>query len=205
MYALDIKALIFDLGNVIIDISPRSCCDHWAKLANKKPEQLYNFFPFDKMYAQFERGEIPPESFRSYVNDCLRIQLTEAQFDEGWSKILIKVRDRIPDLLKELHQHYRLVALSNTNEIHVPMWQKICKPILQYFEHIFSSNEIGFRKPEPDSFNHVLKYLDLSPQEVLFLDDDSENVIAAKRCGLRTICVSSYEQMVEDLQKLRIM
>ncbi|HEX37989.1 MAG TPA: HAD family phosphatase [Candidatus Cloacimonetes bacterium] len=198
------KALIFDLGNVIIDISPKKCCDHWAKLTGKKPEELYITFPFDEIYAQFERGEIPADTFRTYVSECLGIELTKKQFDEGWSRILIQVRKNIPQLLKKLSHNYRLVALSNTNEIHVPMWQEMCEPILPYFEHIFSSNEIGFRKPESSSFQHVLEYLELTPGEVLFLDDNRENIIAAKNYGFRTICVESYEQMVNELKKLRI-
>ncbi len=196
-----IKALIFDLGNVIIDISPKSCCDYWAEIAETKPEELYSTFPFDETYAQFERGEIPPENFRSYVNDCLHISLSDEQFDEGWSKILIKIRNNVPQLLEKLHKKYRLVALSNTNAIHVPIWKELCAGILPYFEHLFSSNEIGSRKPESNAFNLVLEYLDLSPHEVFFLDDNIENIFAARNHGIRSLHVKSYDQMKRELQK----
>ncbi|MBN2017862.1 MAG: HAD family phosphatase [Candidatus Cloacimonetes bacterium] len=199
------KALIFDLGNVIIDISPKNACDYWAKVNGILPGQLYLRFPFDDVYAQFERGEISPDFFRSHVTQCLEIELTPQQFDEGWSMILIKIRDGISELLHNLSKHYRVFALSNTNEIHVPMWQEMCTPILPYFEKIFSSNEIGFRKPEKESFVHVLDYLDLVPEEVIFLDDNYENVIAAEEIGMKAVHVIDYEQMMKELTKIGIM
>ncbi len=199
------KAIIFDLGNVIIDISPKNACDYWAEIRQKKPEELYVAFPFDETYAKFERGEITPETFRKYVAKCLSITLSQKEFDEGWSMILIQLRGNIAEFLQSLKKSYRIVALSNTNEIHVPMWQEMCTPILPYFEKIFSSNEIGFRKPEQNSFQCVLDYLQIHPKETVFLDDNYENTIAAERIGMKVIHVESYDQMMKELEKIGIL
>lgn len=199
------KALIFDLGNVIIDISPKNACDYWAEICGKRPEELYYKFPFDEVYAQFERGEITPVAFRVHVMKCLDIKLSVKNFDKGWELILIKLRDNIPELFLTLKKHYRITALSNTNEIHVPMWQEMCKQILPYFDNIFSSNEIGFRKPERGSFIHVLEYLNLTPEEIVFLDDNHENILAAEEIGMTTIHVIDYTQMVRELKRIGIM
>jgi len=199
------KALIFDLGNVIIDILPKNACDYWAEVCGIKPEDLYVAFPFDETYAKFERGEITPETFRKYVSKCLNIKLSQNEFDEGWKQILIQPRRNIEVLLRNLKKSYRIVALSNTNEIHVPMWREMCTPILLYFERIFSSNEIGFRKPEQDSFQCVLDYLQLDPEQTVFLDDNYENILVAEKLGMRTIHVMSFKQMVKELNKIGIM
>ncbi|MCD6329148.1 MAG: HAD family phosphatase [Candidatus Cloacimonetes bacterium] len=199
------KALIFDLGNVIIDISPKNTCDYWANICGIDPTELYVAFPFDETYAQFERGEISPENFREHIKKCLNLDIPEHDFIEGWKQILIQLRKNIPELLQELCKSYRIVALSNTNEIHVPMWLEMCKPILPYFEKIFPSNEIGFRKPEHNAYQHVLDYLKLSPEEIVFLDDNYENILAAKFIGMKSILVTSYEQMVKELIKIGIM
>jgi len=199
------KTLIFDLGNVIIDISPKNACDYWAEIRKRKPEELYVAFPFDETYAKFERGEITPETFRKYVSKCLNITLSQKEFDEGWKRILIKLLGNIAELLQKLKETYRIVALSNTNEIHVPMWLEMCTPILPYFEKIFSSNEIGFRKPEHDSFQCVLDYLQIHPNEVVFLDDNYQNILTAENIGMKVIHVESYDQMVKELEKIGIM
>jgi len=205
MHTQKYKALIFDLGNVIIDISPKNACDYWAEVCGIQPEILYFAFPFDETYAQFERGEIIPEIFRKYVSKCLNITLSQKEFDEGWKQILIQPRGNIEVLLRNLKKSYRIVALSNTNEIHVPMWQEMCTPILPYFEKIFSSNEIGFRKPEQDSFQCVLDYLQIHPNEAVFLDDNYENILAAEKIGMKVIHVESYDQMVNELERIGIM
>ena len=198
------KALIFDLGNVIIDISPKNTCDYWADICGIDPMELYVAFPFDETYAQFERGEISPEIFRAHVMKCLNINITERDFIEGWKKILIQLRRNIPELLQHLCTSFRIVALSNTNEIHVPMWLEMCTPILPYFEKIFSSNEIGFRKPEYNAYQYVLDYLQLPPGEIIFLDDNHENIRAAEKVGMEVIHVLSYDQMIYELQWLKI-
>ena len=199
------KALIFDLGNVIIDISPKNTCDYWADICGIKPMELYVAFPFDEIYAQFERGEISSEIFRTHVMKCLKINISEDDFIQGWKRILIQIRSNIPELLQELSTSYRIVALSNTNEIHVPMWLEMCTPILPYFEKIFSSNEIGYRKPEHNAYQHVLDYLQLTPGETVFLDDNHENILTAANIGMKTIHVNSYKQMVKELKRIGIM
>lgn len=199
------KALIFDLGNVIIDISPKNTCDYWADLCGIDPMELYVAFPFDETYAQFERGEISQEIFMAHVKKCLKIDISEDDFISGWKRILIQIRRNIQELLQELSTSYRIVALSNTNEIHVPMWLEMCTPILPYFEKIFSSNEIGFRKPEHNAYQYVLDYLRLPPEQIVFLDDNHENILAAANIGMKTIHVNSYEQMLNELTKIGIM
>ena len=205
MFSQKYKALIFDLGNVIIDISPKNTCDYWAKVCGTNPMELYVAFPFDDTYAQFERGEISPPKFRTHVMECLNINISEHDFDEGWKQILIQLRRNIPELLKKFSTLYRIVALSNTNEIHVPMWHEMCTPILPYFEKIFPSNEIGFRKPEHGAYQCVLDYLQLLPEEIVFLDDNYENIVTAEHIGMKTIHVNSYKQMVKELKKIGIM
>ncbi len=199
------KALIFDLGNVIIDISPKKTCDYWADICGIDPMELYVAFPFDETYAQFERGEISSEIFRAHVMKSLNIDITERDFIEGWKKILIQLRRNIPEFLQHLCTSFRIVALSNTNEIHVPMWLEMCTPILPYFEKLFSSNEIGFRKPEYNAYQYVLDYLQLPPGEIIFLDDNHENILTAANIGMKTVRVNSFEQMVKELKRIGIM
>ena len=205
MSSITFKALIFDLGNVVIDIAPQRSCDYWASICDRNPLELYVAFPFDQIYARFERGEIAPEQFREHVCNCLGISISPADFDEGWKQILIQVRENIPELLKKLSSSYTIVALSNTNDIHVPMWREMCKPILPYFEKIFSSNEIHFRKPEPEAYQHVLDFLNAPPEQIVFLDDNYENILTAKDLGMQTVHVIDFFQMVKEFEKIGIM
>jgi glucose-1-phosphatase len=54
---------------------------------------------------------------------------------------------------------------------------------------VFTSHEIGHRKPQPESFEHVLRAIGVPPPEVLLFDDLEPNVEAARALGLQAVVV----------------
>ncbi len=88
--------------------------------------------------------------------------------------------------------------------IHSKIWKTKFADTLQNFEKVFSSHEIRTRKPEATSYQTVLDYLSLEPQQTLFLDDNKEYVNAAKKLGINTILVSSYNEMLQRLKEFEI-
>ncbi len=54
-----------------------------------------------------------------------------------------------------------------------------------YVDGFFASTALGVAKPHPEAFLLALEALGLKPEETLYLDDDPENVEAARRLGLR--------------------
>lgn len=161
-------------------------------------------FEFGKTFKEFERGEIDAFAFRNRVTEMLEIDLSDEDFDNGWNSLYGGLVPGIEELLQDLKTHYRLVALTNTNEIHAKKWRIICAPLLHFFEKVFSSHEIHARKPERRAYKIVLEYLDLGPDEVIFLDDNPEFVSAAAAMNIESIHVKSFKQMVEDLRKLDV-
>jgi putative hydrolase of the HAD superfamily len=57
--------------------------------------------------------------------------------------------------------------------------------LADYVEGFFASTSLGVAKPLPEAFLLALKAMGLKPEETLYLDDDPENVDAARRLGLR--------------------
>jgi putative hydrolase of the HAD superfamily len=61
-------------------------------------------------------------------------------------------------------------------------------PPLKGLTPIFVSSEIGWRKPAPEFFAHVIETLELSPSEILFVGDDRVNDYdGAKRAGMSSV------------------
>jgi len=52
------------------------------------------------------------------------------------------------------------------------------------FDCVFNSSEIGFFKPEPEIYTHVLKSVGVEPNEAVFVDDGAAQVTAAKELGI---------------------
>jgi glucose-1-phosphatase len=198
------KAIIFDLGKVIIDISVERILAFWARASGRDLEEVKDMFVFDGFHEQFERGEVSEERFRAEVSRYLGLQLSDADFDCGWCDIYNGIYEGIDDLLLELKSRYRVVALTNTNILHARAWQALYGETMGLFEHVFSSHEIGARKPERRAYQIVLDYLGVKPEQAVFLDDNAANVRAAEEMGISGIVVTSPMQMREELVRLGV-
>lgn len=195
------KAIIFDLGKVIFDLSFDRTFESWATNSGKQLDDIKSKFQFGEVSDMFERGEISAGQFRAEVTQSLDLKITDEDFDKGWCDIYLDTYNGVDDLLVNLKSNYRLVALTNTNIIHNGVWKLKYAETLQHFEMIFSSHELRVRKPEKKFYRLVLDYLKLEPQEIIFLDDNIDNIKGAEELGIRTICVNSYEQMTRELME----
>lgn len=203
--AMETKALIFDLGKVVFDLSFDRTFESWAKSSGKTVQEIRSGFAFDETFDMFERGEISPAQFRRLVSEKLRMEISDEEFDKGWCDLYLEVYSGMDDLLFQLSRKYQIVALTNTNEIHYKVWPIKYEGILKRFEIVFSSHLLNMRKPEERIYNFVLDQLQLRPEEAVFLDDNPHNVTGARKVGIQSILVTSREQMRTELKRLEIL
>lgn len=201
----EVKALIFDLGKVVFDLSFDRVYIHWAESSGKSFEEIRQKFFFDEVFELFEKNAITPEQFRSSIKSRLDLEISDSDFDAGWCNLYMDEFPGIDELLEKLKLQFRIVALTNTNIIHNPVWREKYKDTLLYFERIFSSHELYVRKPEPEIYNMVLDYLKLEPQQAIFLDDNIDNVEGARAVGITGLLIESFDQMKDDLRNFGIL
>ena len=198
------KAIIFDLGKVVFDLSFDRIFQSWSDSSGKSFEEIRSNFEFDSYFDWLEKNEISNEQFRLHVSRKLKMNITNEDFDKGWCNLYLDVYPGVEEMLINLKSRYRLIALTNTNAIHAPIWKEKYKEVLVHFEKIFSSHELIARKPESKIFEIALDYLQLNAEQTLFLDDNLININGAKSIGISTLLVSSFEQMKDDLMKMQI-
>ena len=196
------KAIIFDLGGVVINVKMDKIFDYWAKETGYNANYVKQIFESKDIFDRFERGEISPANYKESISCKLGLEMSEDKFYNVWNDVFNDLDPRIADLLYNLKSKLRLVVLTNTNEIHGDRWKNKYKYILKNFEKIFCSYEINARKPEKKAYEIVINYLNIKPNFILFLDDKVENVKVASSLGLKGILVKSTEQMINSLNKL---
>src|SRR2546421_13038946 len=82
-------ALLFDLGGVVIDIDFSRAFAHWAACAGCDERLVRERFSPDAVYNRHEIGEIGIDEYFANLRSSLGIDLTHAQFLEGWNAIFI--------------------------------------------------------------------------------------------------------------------
>ncbi len=204
----NIKNIIFDLGDVIIDLFPSDLLR--AHYFPKYFDQIkFEEKRKEGVFKSFELGNMDRPSFVNHLRDCSKSHLTDDEIIDLWNAILLSIpKDRI-ELILELSRTYRIFLLSNTNEIHL---EKILSDLAKEgrltdfescFEKMYYSHLIHMRKPNEDIYNYVLSDSNLKPAETLFLDDKQQNLDAANVMGIKTQLISRDFDVHKALMNFR--
>lgn len=203
-----IKNIIFDLGNVILDIDLDRTIVAMKKLGVDNFEDLYNLVEQDPLFDHYEKGLISSSEFRNGLRKYFNKPLSDEELDEAWGKILLDFDPKRVEFVKSLKTKYRLFLLSNTNAIHYDMYngnllRSFGHSLDSMFEKAYYSYRVGMRKPDTGIFEHVIKDSRLNPTDTMFIDDNQENIEAAKRTGLQTIHlnVQRGDQLTDILKR----
>lgn len=197
-------ALLFDLGRVVLDIDFNRTLRSWAGHAGCEPAQLMARFSRDELYRRHEKGEISDQAFFAGLRSSLGVDLSDAQFLDGWNAIFVGEIPGMRQLLGRAAQRLPLYAFSNTNLPHVEYFSSRYTDLLGHFREIYLSSEIGLRKPDAEAYDHVVKAIGLPAHRIVFFDDLAENIAGALACGLTAVHVTSPKDVAAALAALDI-
>ena len=200
-----IKAVIFDLGNVVVDFDHMIAAGKIYKSCDKSPEEIFNLFFDSGITGLFEEGKISPEDFFTKVKEMLNLKLDYAAFLPIWNEIffLSPKNLRVQQIAKSLKRGYKTALLSNINILHFE-YLKNNFPIFGPFHKIITSYQAGVRKPEPAIYMKTLGMLGVHPEEAFYTDDRPELVDEAGKLGIRGFYFQSAEKLEKDLEAVGI-
>ena len=183
-------ALLFDLGGVVMGLDWDRAFQRWGRASHVPPEALAALYSFDEPYERHERGEIGEADYYAALRESLRIDIGDDDFRAGWGAIFTEPVHETVALLEKLRDRVPLYAFSNSNAAHQAVWGRKFAGALANFRRVFVSSEMGLRKPERESFDHIARAIGVAPSRILFFDDTLANVEGAKRAGLQAVHVS---------------
>ncbi len=199
-----IRNIVFDLGNVIINIDPDLTLRKFKESSVTNFDEMYTILRQTDVFDRLDTGKITLPEFRQAIRDFTQVNLTDAQIDDAWCAMLLDFPEENADLLRKLRaEGYKLYLLSNTNEMHIDYYTKYLEQkfrsnlLAELFDHTFYSHEIGYRKPNREAFEYVLKTEGLKPAETLFIDDLENNVIGARQTGMQAYHHPKGDRLVD--------
>jgi glucose-1-phosphatase len=202
------KAVIFDFGNVIINIELQRIYNTFAKFTSKSPTYIEKRLEEDQIFRRYESGQFNDEEFREVIRQTLGFPLSDKEIDTSWNAILLDIpTDRI-ELIKNIRLKFPIYLLSNTNNIHIEASNLYLKKqhsienLDLLFDKVFLSYQMGMWKPDVEIYHTVLKQIKLQPHEALFLDDNLKNIESAKAIGMQTILVEPPTSITEYCKNL---
>ena len=193
--SMQTKAVLFDLGGVVVDIDFGRAFAHWQARSRLSHDHIRERFSVDEPYEHHETGAIDAQAYFAHLRQHLQLEDDAAFIHEGWNSIFVGEIPETVRMLEAIRPRVRCYALSNTNAVHLAHMQERFPQVLAHFEKVFVSHEIGHRKPNPRAFEHVVRAIGVAPGEVLFFDDLAENVEAARAYGLQAVQVKGPEDV----------
>ena len=199
----EIKNIIFDLGNVILNLNFDASIRAFQELGLDKAvldrQQAYA----DPVFHKLEIGALTPDAFHDRVRQILKNQdANDQQIDDAWYAMILDIPEDRVKTLQNLAKKYRLFLFSNTNAIHIgrllPEFKaKYGFDFSTLFEMVFYSHEIHAGKPDPAAFKKVIELAGVQAEETLFVDDLEKNIIAAQQSGLKTLWLKKDMELSE--------
>lgn len=196
------EALLFDLGNVIVDLDPSRVFAHWGETAAVDPATLAARWTIDDAYRQHETGQLDFHAYTQHLSNTLHIDLAPSQWRDGWNALFLGTFPMVNARLASLASALPCFCYTNTNPTHQTEWQANYSDALLPFRKVYVSSDIGRRKPDASSFNWVANDMGYDPTEIQFIDDSPENVAGARRVGMSSILARGEAQVLAALATL---
>lgn len=199
-----VRALLFDLGGVVLEIDFDRVLRAWADSARCESAALRQRFAFDDAYERHERGELDAAGYFAALRLNLGLQLSDENFTAGWNDLYVGPMAQVPAMLAAAGQHLPLYAFTNSNPTHQREWSTRFADELSVFHSVFVSSELGLRKPDPAAFVAVAERTGFRAPQILFFDDTAENVAGAQTSGMQALLVQATNDIREVLHGLGI-
>ncbi len=194
------SVIVFDLGNVLLPFDYKIILQKLDKVENGLGEKFALFYRDNyDVHRRLERGELSPDEFADIMLGVLDHKLAKEDFFEIYSK-MFSVNEKLVDVLPALRKNYRLVLLSNTNEIHQRYgWHE--NEFLKLFDKLVLSHEVGSVKPEEKIYRAVEEYTQSPPEQHFYIDDIPEYVAGGKKMGWDAVQFVGNEELFAEFEK----
>ena len=201
-----IKAIIFDLGNVLIDWNPLHVFTDTYFDSLEKRDFFMNHICTMDWNEQQDEGRSIVEATMELLEKFPDWEQPIRDYYGRWTEMLGGPIAESVEIFKQIKEsgNYKTYALTN--------WQAglfeialVRYNFLYWFDGRVVSGEEKMRKPAPAFYQLLLNRYNLKAEEALFIDDNLRNIKAAEALGIRSIHFQLPAQLNNELRQLNIL
>lgn len=178
----DVTWFLFDLGNTVIKLAYERVLENICARSAVTRDELVPLF--DAPEADISRGAVSFADFHEFLCDKAGYRGSLHDLRETWSDFFDGTLPGIEGVIARLRQRYRIAFLSNTNEVHAEVIPRKFATVFEVDDRLIFSYRFRCAKPDLEIFQRALEVLGALPQQVVFIDDMLENVLAARAVGM---------------------
>ncbi|MFH1713022.1 MAG: HAD-IA family hydrolase [Candidatus Jacksonbacteria bacterium] len=195
-----IKAIFFDLGNVILKEGYQPGIRYYEKKYAIPKGELYQAAHGHQHWKNFTLGLISEQEYltqvdRHFSGDLDTTILNQAIYDH------IELVSGVLDFICQLKGFYILGLISNYPKELFEWCEKRFG-----FEDLFTvraiSGLVHIRKPDLKIFRYALNQARVKPSEVIYVDDREDRVGPARSLGINVIVFTLVASLKTDIDKL---
>jgi putative hydrolase of the HAD superfamily len=196
---MTIRAVVFDIGGVLEITPPTGWVDIWEARLNLKPGELDQ--RLTGVWRDGSLGTISEQDVEQRVGEILGLDplQVDAWMSDLWNEYLGELNVELAAYFASLRPRYHTAILSNSfvgarrKEHERYQFGTLCDLILY-------SHEEGIEKPDPRFFALLCERLGVQPQEIVFLDDFEQHVVAARAFGMHAILFRNTTQAIAEIE-----
>lgn len=184
------NTIVFDFGGVIADLDIRKAIAAFKSLGIADVEKYLDPYLQSGSFLEIENGKTDIAGFMAMMQELSGRELSFRQVQEAWLAFITGINREKLDYISELRKRCRTYLLSNTNPF-IMDWACSSqfpggKPLDAYFDKMYFSYRIGLTKPDPEIFRQMIRDSGMIPEETLFVEDGTANILTARRLGFKT-------------------
>jgi len=198
-----VRAVFFDIGNVLLDYDVTKALKRFAWAVKSHPVRVARLLWSRRILQDVERGVM---SGRELYALC-RNDLEYAGSYEDFKKLFsgpFKLNRKSAGILKRCAARVPTYLLSNTNQLHYEFIRDNYAFPADVKDAVLSY-KLKLRKPERAIYDAALKMAKVKAQEAFFVDDLKPNVVAARRAGWRSVRFRGAHKLEKELVKLGVL
>jgi len=201
-----IKSIIFDVGDVLIF---ENAIKSRKRVSSKFNISLIKFKEYAKEnlklshigklhYNDFFKNLLKQEGINTNLNEVVKEWLKERN---RYSKINYKLLK----IVRNLKKSYFIGLLTNStilNDLAIAR-----KKVYRLFPFRIVSNQVKIKKPDKEIYELLvskLKKRGIKSEEILFIDDNEENLVPARSLGINTILFKDNKLLTQELNNLGV-